>query len=124
MAIFPMMNVKCPSFKDRYMYRIAAIDNNVFSFNDVVEGQYPQILITNPTDSQYYNSKMPLTNMNDGQIRVSLFDNTTVTSAAAYIDGVYIGNLTNQGNNLWMINYSKTSYATGTHALEIIANAG
>ena len=43
------------------------------------------------------------------EIHALLFDNSTITEAYATIDGKVIGNLTNQGNNLWTIPYSPGS---------------
>ena len=115
---------ECPSLKDRFMYRIAAFDNNIMSFSDGGLDEYPQIVVTNPTDARFYNQNMPLMNMaTQSEIHALLFDNSTITEAYATIDGKVIGNLTNQGNNLWTIPYSPGNYMTGVHHLAIVCSS-
>ncbi|HMF30544.1 MAG TPA: metallophosphoesterase [Candidatus Lokiarchaeia archaeon] len=115
---------ECPSFKDRYMYRIAAFDGVLMSFSDVVLNQYPQIVITSPTDARFYNPNMNLSSMiTRDEIHALLFDTAPMTSVYATIDGSVIGNLTDQGNHLWTVPYSPQVYATGIHHLVIYASS-
>jgi len=115
---------ECPSFKDRYMYRIAAFDDDIASFSDVYLDQWPQIVVTSPIDARFYNPNMPLERMiTHNEIRALLFDNVSITSAYAEIDGKLIGDLINQRQNLWTVSYSPQNYQTGIHYLTIHASS-
>ena len=77
----------CPSFEDRYMYRICAFDDDVFSFSDVTVDEYPQVVVTSPTDSQFYNLQMPLENViTHNEIRALIFDDKLITDAFKLLD--------------------------------------
>lgn len=111
----------CPSLKeDRREYRICAFDNDLFSFTDATLDEWPAIVITNPTDSQFYNTKMPLENMlQQTEIRSLIFTNGSVLKTEVKIDGQKIGSLTAKGNNLYGMNWTPSEFAEGSHNLEI-----
>jgi hypothetical protein len=125
--------VECPSFASTLggvtyhagnMYRICAFDNDIASFSDVVLGQWPQIVVTNPTDARFYNTNMPLSRMaQDNEIDTLIFDPSPIISAYAVIDGQVVGNLKNQGDNLWTVPWNTQLYQTGVHQLTVYVSS-
>jgi Icc-related predicted phosphoesterase len=123
-----IIEIMAPSFTDFTAYRICAIDNDIFSFSEAIQGNWPAGIITNPTDSRFYSTRSPLIKMRtDQELRTLIFDpNPSTISAVAKIDGVSIGNLTNKEGNLWTINWDPSKYSSKKHTLtiEIISSSG
>src|SRR5271157_4136882 len=115
---------ECTDFKDDHGYRICAFDDDIASFSEQTLGKFPAICVTSPTDARFYNANMPLgREAQHNEIRALLFDNTTITSAYAVVDGQVIGNLTNQGQNLWAVPWSPANYISGVHHLAVHASS-
>lgn len=112
------------SFKKYYSYRIFAFDNDIFSFTEEKLGKWPAILVTNPIQHQYYTQNLPLERMvTDNEIRTLVFDPNPITSIYAEVDGQIIGNLTNQGDNLWVLPWNPGEYLQGQHHLKIFVSS-
>ncbi len=117
-SVFDLM---VPAFSTKQAYRIISIDNDIYSFSEEVVGSYPAVTITTPTDSRFYSPNTRVDRLIDqNEIRVLIFDPKSVLSTEVYIDGRSLGNLTNVGNNLWILPYNPQEYSTGAHELTVV----
>lgn len=119
--------LQCPCFRDESNYRIIAIDNGFYSFSEEVSEQWPAVVITNPISNLLYNDRSDFSKMKEqNEIRVLIFDPNPIAEAYVLIDGNRIGDLINQGNNLWTLSYDPSNYETGDHDLqvEVSSNSG
>ena len=116
--------LECPVFRDESKYRILAIDNGLYSFSDLVSEQWPAVVITNPISNLFYNLQTDFSKMRNGQeIRVLIFDPNPITEAYVEIDGLRIGDLIDQGNNLWALSYDPEVYTSGNHDLTAVVKS-
>jgi hypothetical protein len=97
------------------------MDENRFAFSDELVNQWPAAVITNPTDARFYTTKQSLDTMiRTSSIRVLVFDPNPITNAIVSIDGIFIGNLTDQGNHLWSVSWDPQEFAQGKHTLSVV----
>ena len=111
-----------PSLKNNYRYKICAYDHGLFSFSDETIGEWPAVVVTNPTDARFYNTNMDLEIMKDqSEIRTLIFDENPITSAYVSINGEIIGNLTQSDGNLWVASWNPANYleGDGRHHLKV-----
>ncbi|MBD3354116.1 MAG: hypothetical protein GF364_21725, partial [Candidatus Lokiarchaeota archaeon] len=117
------LEIHCPSFRDRYMYRICAMDDDVFSFTDVKHREWPHCVITSPVDGRFYVENMELDNMlSHDEIRILIFDSELPgdISTEVFIDEVSMGSLTYQESNLWTLDWTPADYNDGNaHTLNV-----
>ena len=110
-----------PAFSTKQAYRIISIDNDIYSFSEETVGTYPAVTITTTTDSRFYSPNTRVDRLiEQNEIRVLIFDPKSVLSTEVYIDGKFKGNLTDAGNNLWVLAFNPQEYATGAHELKVV----
>ncbi|MGV9198603.1 MAG: metallophosphoesterase [Promethearchaeia archaeon] len=114
----------CPAFKTGGRYRIMAIDNGLYSFSEVVSGEWPAVVITNPISNLFYNKETDFSSMVNGdEIRALIFDPNPISEAYVEIDGERIGTMTNQSDSLWTLSYDPEKYNSGNHDLRVVAKS-
>jgi hypothetical protein len=119
-----LIEIMAPAFKENGIYRICALDNDIFAFNDITSAKWPAVVLTNPIDHQFYTNRMPLNRMQtDTQIRALIFDPSPIEKAEIFIDGMLRGNMTYTGDNVYGLNYNPADFNTGRHTLRLVVTS-
>lgn len=120
------LELEVGDWKDNRIYRVAAIDHGIFSFNDVKLDQWPVILITNPKPSLFaMPGYEPIHRIKySTHIRVLIYTPNELVSAQFRIDNSSEWrNLTRvDQTNLFVHEWDPSLYSTGLHSLEVRAS--
>lgn len=112
--------LQCPAFKDEAHYRLLAIDNGYYSFSEQISEEWPAVIITNPISDLLYTEGTDFTNINEAsELRVLIFDPNPILEASVILNGQKIGDLTDQGNNLWTLSYDPANFKDGANDLRV-----
>ncbi|KAM4831008.1 transmembrane protein 62 isoform X1 [Urocitellus parryii] len=116
------LELEVGDWKDNRRYRIFAFDHDLFSFEDLIFGNWPVILITNPKSLLYSCAKHePLERiLHSTHIRVLAFSLSSITSVTIKIDGVNLGQAIHLSGPIFILKWNPRNYSNGTHNIEAI----
>ncbi|XP_058440712.1 transmembrane protein 62 isoform X4 [Marmota monax] len=116
------LELEVGDWKDNRRYRIFAFDHDLFSFEDLIFGNWPVILITNPKSLLYSCDKHePLERiLHSTHIRVLAFSLSSITSVTIKIDGVNLGQAIHLSGPIFILKWNPRNYSNGTHNIEAI----
>jgi len=102
-------------------YRIFAFDHDLFSFADLVFGEWPVVLITNPKSLLYSCARHePLERLlHSTHIRVLAFSLSSITSVTVKIDGVHLGQAIHLSGPIFILKWNPRNYSNRTHNIEV-----
>uniref|UniRef100_A0A8C6DBQ4 Transmembrane protein 62 n=1 Tax=Moschus moschiferus TaxID=68415 RepID=A0A8C6DBQ4_MOSMO len=116
------LELELGDWKDNRRYRIFAFDHDLFSFADLIFGEWPVVLITNPKSLLYSSAKHePLERLlHSTHIRVLAFSLSSITSVAVKIDGVHLGQASHLSGPIFILKWNPRNYSNKTHNIEVI----
>ncbi|XP_047622516.1 transmembrane protein 62 isoform X2 [Phacochoerus africanus] len=119
------LELEVGDWKDNRRYRIFAFDHDLFSFADLIFGEWPVILITNPKSLLYSSAKHePLERLlYSTHIRVLAFSLSSITSVTVKIDGVHLGQASHLSGPIFILKWNPRNYGNKTHNIEVIVQA-
>uniref|UniRef100_A0A8D1GPQ7 Transmembrane protein 62 n=1 Tax=Sus scrofa TaxID=9823 RepID=A0A8D1GPQ7_PIG len=119
------LELEVGDWKDNRRYRIFAFDHDLFSFADLIFGEWPVVLITNPKALLYSSAKHePLERLlYSTHIRVLAFSLSSITSVTVKIDGVHLGQASHLSGPIFILKWNPRNYGNKTHNIEVIVQA-
>ncbi|XP_029808630.1 transmembrane protein 62 isoform X1 [Suricata suricatta] len=116
------LELEVGDWKDNRRYRIFAFDHDLFSFADLIFGDWPVVLITNPKSLLYSCAKHePLERLRHStHIRVLAFSLSSITSVTVKIDGAHLGQAIHLSGPIFILKWNPRNYSNGTHNIEVI----
>ncbi|XP_037600825.1 transmembrane protein 62 isoform X6 [Cebus imitator] len=116
------LELEVGDWKDNRRYRIFAFDHDLFSFADLIFGNWPVVLITNPKSLLYCCAKHePLERLlHSTHIRILAFSLSTITSVTVMIDEVDLGQAVHVSGPIFILKWNPRNYSSGTHNIEVI----
>ncbi|XP_059037297.1 transmembrane protein 62 isoform X4 [Mustela lutreola] len=116
------LELEVGDWKENRRYRIFAFDHDLFSFADLVFGEWPVVLITNPKSLLYSCARHePLERLlHSTHIRVLAFSLTSITSVTVKIDGVHLGQAIHLSGPIFILKWNPRNYSNRTHNIEVI----
>ncbi|XP_032337275.1 transmembrane protein 62 isoform X2 [Camelus ferus] len=119
------LELEVGDWKDNRRYRIFAFDHDLFSFADLIFGEWPVVLITNPKSLLYSSAKHePVERLlYSTHIRVLAFSLSSITSVAVKIDGVHLGQASHLSGPIFILKWNPRNYSNKTHNIEVIVQA-
>ncbi|XP_022346919.1 transmembrane protein 62 isoform X1 [Enhydra lutris kenyoni] len=116
------LELEVGDWKENRRYRIFAFDHDLFSFADLVFGEWPVVLITNPKSLLYSCARHePLERLlHSTHIRVLAFSLTSITSVTVKIDGVHLGQAIHLSGPIFILKWNPQNYSNRTHNIEVI----
>ncbi|XP_055293012.1 transmembrane protein 62-like isoform X1 [Moschus berezovskii] len=116
------LELELGDWKDNRRYQIFAFDHDLFSFADLIFGEWPVVLITNPKSLLYSSAKHePLERLlHSTHIRVLAFSLSSITSVAVKIDGVHLGQASHLSGPIFILKWNPKNYSNKTHNIEVI----
>ncbi|XP_021551015.2 transmembrane protein 62 isoform X1 [Neomonachus schauinslandi] len=115
------LELEVGDWKDNRRYRIFAFDHDLFSFADLVFGEWPVVLITNPKSLLYSCARHePLERLlHSTHIRVLAFSLSSITSVTVTIDGVNLGQAIHLSGPIFILKWNPRNYSNRTHNIEV-----
>lgn len=119
------LDIEVADWRAKRVFRLAAIDHGLFSFEDFHFPTWPLILITNPKDHKF--SMPQLENLQlisrSSHIRVLVFSTSSIVSVTASIDGGQWMQMHSSTDNspLYVLPWRATDFDQGLHTLHIKA---
>nr|XP_021528789.1 transmembrane protein 62 isoform X2 [Aotus nancymaae] len=119
------LELEVGDWKDNRRYRIFAFDHDLFSFADLIFGNWPVVLVTNPKSLLYCCAKHePLERLlHSTHIRILAFSLSTITSVTVMIDEVDLGQAVHVSGPIFILKWNPRNYSSGTHNIEVIVQA-
>ncbi|XP_064426633.1 transmembrane protein 62 isoform X7 [Mirounga angustirostris] len=119
------LELEVGDWKDNRRYRIFAFDHDLFSFADLVFGEWPVVLITNPKSLLYSCARHePLKRLlHSTHIRVLAFSLSSITSVTVTIDGVHLGQAIHLSGPIFILKWNPRNYSNRTHNIEVTVQA-
>ncbi|KAF5925505.1 hypothetical protein HPG69_001952 [Diceros bicornis minor] len=116
------LELEVGDWKDNRRYRIFAFDHDLFSFADLIFGEWPVVLITNPKSLLYSCANHePLERLlHSTHIRVLAFSLSSITSVTVKIDGVHLGQAIHLSGPIFILKWNPRNYSNRTHNIEVI----
>ncbi|XP_045303951.1 transmembrane protein 62 isoform X3 [Leopardus geoffroyi] len=116
------LELEVGDWKDNRRYRIFAFDHDLFSFADLIFGDWPVVLITNPKSLLYScATHEPLERLlHSTHIRVLAFSLSSITSVTVKIDGIHLGQAIHLFGPIFILKWNPRNYSNGTHNIEVI----
>ncbi|XP_032153615.1 transmembrane protein 62 isoform X2 [Sapajus apella] len=116
------LELEVGDWKDNRRYRIFAFDHDLFSFADLIFGNWPVVLITNPKSLLYCCAKHePLERLlHSTHIRILAFSLSTITSVTVMIDEVDLGQAVHVSGPIFILKWNPRNYSSGAHNIEVI----
>ncbi|XP_028362975.1 transmembrane protein 62 isoform X5 [Phyllostomus discolor] len=116
------LELEVGDWKNNRRYRIFAFDHDLFSFADLIFGEWPVVLITNPKSLLYSCPKHePLERLlQSTHIRILAFSLSSITSVTVEIDGVHLGQAVHSSGPIFTLKWNPRNYSDGTHNIEVI----
>ncbi|XP_031628845.1 transmembrane protein 62-like [Contarinia nasturtii] len=116
------LELEVADWKKCRTYRVAAIDNGLFSFVDVKHGVWPVILITNPKHSLF---QIPHRNEDKIQIesthiRIMAFSPSGIKNCQIIIDNEFGKSCKQVNDNLFVVEWDPLRYQDGLHYISAI----
>lgn len=98
-------------------YRIAAIDNGLLSFVDILHGRWPAILITNPKHSlfQIPHRQEAKLQLESTHIRLLAFSPAGINNCIVTIDSDFKEKCEKINENLFVVKWDPMKYSNGLH---------
>lgn len=115
-----LMELELADWKMSRMYRVAVLDQGLFSFSDVVFDSWPVVVVSNPK-AAFLLSHEPF---DSTHIRLFIFSPSTITQCQVRIDDEpwRSCHLTGLNHPLWTAPWDPDQYATGLHTLQVRAS--
>jgi hypothetical protein len=110
--------------KSHKKYRILAFDHDLFTFQDFYLQTWPAIVVTNPKSAYFYSNLEPLDLIAQStHIRVLVFSPNPVVSVAVFVDGEFLGNMTQaaNGSSLYVLPWLPSALGPGLHTMVVEA---
>ncbi|XP_033707455.1 transmembrane protein 62 isoform X4 [Tursiops truncatus] len=132
------LELEVGDWKDNRRYRIFAFDHDLFSFADLIFGEWPVVLITNPKSLLYSSAKheplerllhsthisgCAISHSHQQCTRVLVFSLSSITSVAVKIDGVHLGQASHLSGPIFILKWNPRNYSNRTHNIEVIVQA-
>ncbi|XP_026939880.1 transmembrane protein 62 isoform X4 [Sagmatias obliquidens] len=132
------LELEVGDWKDNRRYRIFAFDHDLFSFADLIFGEWPVVLITNPKSFLYSSAKheplerllhsthisgCAIAHSHQQCTRVLVFSLSSITSVAVKIDGVHLGQASHLSGPIFILKWNPRNYSNRTHNIEVIVQA-
>nr|XP_030698756.1 transmembrane protein 62 isoform X4 [Globicephala melas] len=132
------LELEVGDWKDNRRYRIFAFDHDLFSFADLIFGEWPVVLITNPKSLLYSSAKheplerllhsthisgCAISHSHQQCTRVLVFSLSSITSVAVKIDGVHLGQASHLSGPIFILKWNPRNYNNRTHNIEVIVQA-
>ncbi|XP_059952692.1 transmembrane protein 62 isoform X4 [Mesoplodon densirostris] len=129
------LELEVGDWKDNRRYRIFAFDHDLFSFADLIFGEWPVVLITNPKSLLYSSAKheplerllhsthisgCAISHSHQQCTRVLVFSLSSITSVAVKIDGVHLGQASHLSGPIFILKWNPRNYSNKTHNIEVI----
>ncbi|XP_032199363.1 transmembrane protein 62 isoform X3 [Mustela erminea] len=137
------LELEVGDWKENRRYRIFAFDHDLFSFADLVFGEWPVVLITNPKSLLYscarheplerllhsthirnhhtvFHSGCTILHYHEQCIRILAFSLTSITSVTVKIDGVHLGQAIHLSGPIFILKWNPRNYSNRTHNIEVI----
>ncbi|XP_045057437.1 transmembrane protein 62 isoform X3 [Desmodus rotundus] len=116
------LELEVGDWKNNRRYRVFAFDHDLFSFADVIFGEWPVVLITNPKSLLYSCPKHePLERLlHSTHIRILAFSLSSITSVTVKIDGVHLGQAIHSSGPIFTLKWNPRNYSDSTHNIEVI----
>ncbi|KAL7637800.1 UNVERIFIED_CONTAM: hypothetical protein RMT77_011412 [Armadillidium vulgare] len=118
------LELELGDWKDERLFRVAAIDNGLFSFVDIPMDEWPIILVTNPKDMLFSMAKKePLYLLNEStHIRVLVWSLSKISQVKVRFDekGKWQTLIPVQGP-LYVAPWTPSKYEKGIHMIEVVA---
>lgn len=117
------LELELGDWKWNRMFRLMAIDHDMFSFTDTSLHHWPLILITNPINSQFVvPSQEPIGRMKySTHIRVLVFSPWAIKSVTVSIDDDVIEHAAHTEGPLYTLPWQPSKYSSGLHRIYVIA---
>ncbi|XP_045678605.1 transmembrane protein 62 isoform X3 [Phyllostomus hastatus] len=115
------LELEVGDWKNNRRYRIFAFDHDLFSFADLIFGEWPVVLITNPKSLLYSCPKHePLERLlQSTHIRILAFSLSSITSVTVKIDGVHLGQAVHSSGPIFTLKWNPRNYSDSTHNIEV-----
>lgn len=119
------LDIEVGDWRAKRIFRLAAIDHGLFSFEDYHFPTWPLILITNPKDHKFSMPKLENLNLiaTSTHIRVLVFSTSSIASVTASIDaGDWVPMEPSAHNSpLYVLRWTPSDFKNGLHTLHIKA---
>ncbi|XP_014702619.3 transmembrane protein 62 isoform X3 [Equus asinus] len=115
------LELELGDWKDNRRYRLFSFDHDLFSFADLIFGEWPVVLITNPKSLLYSCANHePLERLlHSTHIRVLAFSLSSITSVTVKIDGVHLGQAIHLSGPIFILKWNPRNYSNKTHNIEV-----
>uniref|UniRef100_A0A9L0RMJ7 Transmembrane protein 62 n=1 Tax=Equus caballus TaxID=9796 RepID=A0A9L0RMJ7_HORSE len=119
------LELELGDWKDNRRYRLFSFDHDLFSFADLIFGEWPVVLITNPKSLLYSCANHePLERLlHSTHIRVLAFSLSSITSVTVKIDGVHLGQAIHLSGPIFILKWNPRNYSNKTHNIEVTVQA-
>ena len=120
-----ILDVEVADWRAKRIFRIAAVDHGLFSFNDVKFPTWPLILITNPKDAKFAMPKLEPIDLiaKSTHIRALVFSTSSIVHVEASIDGGDWSNMMSVSSSspLFVLPWTPDNYKEGIHTISVKA---
>ncbi|XP_059485481.1 transmembrane protein 62-like [Neocloeon triangulifer] len=115
------LELELGDWKDNRMFRLLAFDHGLFSFVDVLHGDWPVVLPTNPKHALFMvPGKESTTSMlNSSHIRVLAFSTAAIKMVRVRINNGEWGVCKNVNGSLYVFKWNATRFKKGIHHLTV-----
>ncbi|XP_074145515.1 transmembrane protein 62 isoform X2 [Sminthopsis crassicaudata] len=115
------LELELGDWKENRRYRIFAFDHDLFSFTDLIFGEWPVVLITNPKSFLYSSSiHEPLEKLYySTHIRILAFSPSSITTVSVKINGVYLGNAVHLSGPIFILKWNPRNYSEESSMIEV-----
>lgn len=117
------LELELGDWKDNRIYRVGAMDHGLFSFIDVLHGQWPVILVTNPKHALYAvpYREQGFNIIHSTHVRVLIFSLSQVQLVQIQFNEEGWLNATHVKGPLYVIPWNPKTYSTGVHHIHVRA---